>query len=143
MTEVLLPVLTEAITRELEDPRSPVRPLARGGKDEKPAVLSDEVSTPGDLPGAPLEQAIAELEVEGSRAKRQQGDPLATVEGDVAENLADRGGIVEAMLTLHEEVKGLPFFASDEPHGDLLQKSILCRKPGNGVVATAVGHPRS
>ena len=51
MTEVFLPILTEAITRQLEHAGGEVGPLASGRQDEKTAVLSEEVSTLGDLTG--------------------------------------------------------------------------------------------
>ena len=99
--------------------------------------------TLADLPGVPPEQAVAELEVKGSGAERQQGGPLAAVDSDVAENLADRGGLVQVMFPLHEEVKSLPLSGSDEPHADLFKEPVLRREPWNGVIAIAVGHPPS
>ena len=141
MTEVLLPILTQAITHQLQYARSQVRPFASRGEDEEPTVLSNQVSALGELSGVPPEKAFAELKVQGCGAERQQGELLATVESDVAKNLPDRLGIVQVMLTLHIAVKGLPLLAGDEPHDYLFKEPIFRRQPGNWVLAITVGHP--
>ena len=65
MTEVLSPILTQPITRQLQDARGEVGPFASGRQDEKSAVLRDEVSPLGYLPGTPPQKEVAELEVQG------------------------------------------------------------------------------
>src|SRR3989442_15684293 len=81
MSKMLLPVLSQSITSQLQYPRGQIGPAARRGQHQEALVLRDQMTPLGHLAGGPLQPAIAGLEMKGRRTENQQRQPLPRIFG--------------------------------------------------------------
>src|SRR5439155_13355394 len=63
ITKVLPPILSQALTNQLQNPRRQIRPLTWSGQHQKPGVLRDQMPPFLDLARRPVQPLVPELDV--------------------------------------------------------------------------------
>src|ERR1022692_4866421 len=109
VAKMLLPILGQPITNQLQNARGQIGPATRRGQYQKALVLRDQMTplgnligqyqkalvlrdqmTPlGNLASRPMQPAISRFDVKSRRTEHQQRQPLTLILRDVAERLAD------------------------------------------------------
>ena len=98
VTKVFRPIRRQPLANELQNPRGQIGPLARGGQHQKPGILRDQMPPLFDLARRPAQPLISKLEVKRRRTEDHQGQPLASILGDIPQHAADRSRVLQVVL---------------------------------------------
>ena len=135
MAEVASPILGQAITHQLEDPRGQVGPAPRRRQDEKAAVLRHQMTPLGNLPRRPMQVTIARLEMQRSRSERQHRDPCSPILRDIAQHPANGVGVAQVVFLIEQLIMPTAFLVGlNQPHGDVSQEPAFGGQPFQNLI---------
>src|ERR1035438_3421623 len=131
VAKMLLPILGQPITNQLQNARGQIGPATRRGQHQKALVLRDQMTPLGNLASGPMQPAISRFDVKSRRTEHQQRQPLTLILRDVAERLADDSCVLKIMFTRQQFIEPGLFRRLDQTHADLPQQHGFLRQSLN------------